>query len=196
MSFILPPAPPAPTEMPNRDLVSSWHAGSMAKYLDLLDRHGVAKIATRADKLVADGATHLRVLSALAGAESSAPDDERHLHAARTDAYAAHYGLRGWYRYRGERGEHRVAVNYLRTAADGDVDRHYVHRPLISSENWVMDRDTGQVAARAPYRHAADEWIARAEGTAVPALPKDWPPPVPHWTDRDIRTVELAGVTR
>lgn len=196
----IPAAPPAPTEQPNRDLVSSWHLGSMERYLDLQTRHGVAQVAARADRLIAEGADHLKVMLALAGAEGGATIDERYLHAARTDAYAALHGLRGWYRYTSERGEHRVAVNKLRTPEDGDVGRYFYYTPSTVGypKVWaVIDRDTGKVMARATVKAAADEWIDRAEGTwgTEPAKVQPAPASNLHWSERRIETVDvLAGV--
>ncbi|MFC6017768.1 hypothetical protein ACFP2T_16325 [Plantactinospora solaniradicis] len=193
----IPPAPPAPTERPNRDLVSSWHLGSMERYLDLTARHRVAEYAVRADQLIAEGADHKAVMQALGAAEYLAPADERHLHIARTDAYAELHRLRGWYRYTTERGEHAVSADAVRTPDQGDVGRYYVMSPFMWGPYLVKDRDTGTVMTQVPERAPADEWIARAEGTwgSEPVAVQPAPASNLHWSERSIETVDvLAGV--
>lgn len=118
--------------------------------------------AAEAGALQRDGAPHARVLSALAGAEVLAPAAHRAWHAARLDAYAAAYGLRGWYRYTDFRGRHSIQINRIRTRADGDIGRYYVHAAAYMhapQHHWVVDRDTGRTVYRSHSGRIAQQWI-------------------------------------
>lgn len=169
----LTPLGPAP-EMPDRDLVSSWSMASMQGYLDALDRAGLYRAASRAVQLECSGAPHLAVMLALAGAEMAAARigaEELAIHAARLDAYVDAYELRGWYRDTDFRGKHVVQVNKIRTAADGNLGRYYVHHvpltPDSEKPHWVIDRDTGRTATRHATSQEANAWIVAAGGEAL-----------------------------
>ncbi|MFJ1742427.1 hypothetical protein ACIOG4_27610 [Streptomyces microflavus] len=123
---------------------------------------------------------HGAVLSSLAAAEENAPEAERPWHADRLDAYAAAYGLRGWYRYRDFRGRHAVQVSRIRTHADGNRGRYYPagNGPAGSAINsglsaaCVVDRDTNRVVYEAISRRIARQWIeAHESGEAATQRP-------------------------
>jgi hypothetical protein len=169
MSAVLTPLGPAP-EAADRDLVSSWFAASMQAYLDADERCHLHAAASRAVSLERSGADCLAVMLALAGAEGRAArlgPEELSFHAARLDAYAAAHDLRGWYRYTGLHGEHRVQVNALRSGPS-NVGRYYVHHlSLLSGDPrpfWVIDRDTGRTVATATSSDEAQAWIVEAGG--------------------------------
>jgi len=168
---ILTPLGPAP-EPPIRDRVSSWSMASMDAHLDAGNRCSLHATATRAVELERRGADHFKVMPALAGAEGQAArigPDELAFHAARLDAYANAHQLRGWYRYTGSYGEHRVQVNFLRSGPS-DVGRYYAHRLSEVSGDpkpyWVIDRDTGRTVATRATNEEAQAWIATAVGYA------------------------------
>ena len=162
----LPPEPP----VPSRESTDIWSLKSMSDYTAAQDRWAAWKLADQAGRLQRADASHYDVMMALAGAENVAPEPERPFHAARLDAYAAAYGLRGWHRGTGRDrdgrdGQPRVYVNQVRTAADRDHGRYYSHRPLsvLGPGHDVIDRDTGQAAAHLATREEADAWIRHAE---------------------------------
>jgi len=164
---ILTPLGPAP-EPPIRDRVSSWSMASMDAHLDAGNRCSLHATATRAVELERRGADHFKVMPALAGAEGQAArigPDELAFHAARLDAYANAHQLRGWYRYTGSYGEHRVQVNFLRSGPS-DVGRYYAHRLSEVSGDpkpyWVVDRDTGRTVATCATSEEAQAWITTA----------------------------------
>ncbi|MFC8447588.1 hypothetical protein [Kitasatospora sp. NPDC057223] len=171
MSLVLTPLPgPAPI-VPDRDTVDSWSLASLDAYLDAGDRLSLHAAAIRAVQLEQQGAPHLKVVSALGGAEMRAArigPDELAFHVARLDAYSNAHNLRGWYRYTDRHGKHTIQVNKLRTAADGDVGRYYTHRLLLANPAdlpyWVVDRDTGRTVDRYATAAEAARWIAAAEG--------------------------------
>jgi hypothetical protein len=176
-SLDLPPAPDAPTDRPDSTLVSSWSATSMDNYLRQSRRWEAGRRSAHADKLIAYGAVHEEVMMTLGRAEEFAPDDERAAYIARTDAYAAHYGLRGWYRYTADRramdsdSRHRVQVNKLRTPADGNRHRYFYYTPMkyaYPKEYAVIDRDTGTVVFRDTDKATAQKWITTAEAAIDP----------------------------
>lgn len=176
MGTVLSPLDPAP-RAPSRDLVSSWSAASMQTYLDADARCRLHAVASRAVKLEQDGADHLAVMLALAGAEGCAARlgaEELSFHAARLDAYTAAHQLRGWYRYTDSHGEHRVQVNLIRTVADGNVGRYFTHhvplRPAEDKPHWVIDRDTGRTVIRCATADEAQAWIAGAGGIPAPRI--------------------------
>lgn len=164
--------------MPNRDLVSSWSAESMQTHVNAQDRvkanaftqgavdcHHTGR-GQKEHHQSRDGA----VLAYLIAAENSAVHAERGWYAARVDAYAALHGIRGWYRTTDHRGAPVVYTNRLRKAGtDGDLGRYFVHaaNSLSWSKDhrpfWVVDRDTGRTAYRAPTRGIAAQWIEERE---------------------------------
>lgn len=183
---VLTPLGPAP-EIPDRDLVNSWSLASMQGYLDALNRVGLHAVASRAVQLERSGAPHLKVMLALAGAEMAAARvsaEELAAHAARLDAYANAHALRGWYRGTDFHGRHFVQVNYLRTVADGNLGRYYVHHipltPASERPYWVIDRDTGRTVARQATAEDARAWTVAAGGEALAGK-------------ADIETVKTAG---
>jgi hypothetical protein len=119
----------------------------------------------RARRLEADRESHQRVFAAYAAAENLAaayPDDQAH-YAAALDAYATRHQLRGWYRRDDGRGGYVVEVNFLRTAADGDVGRYFAYS---SDPGVVVDRDTGRVVARFTGPRMAEmarSWVYQKE---------------------------------
>jgi hypothetical protein len=97
----------------------------------------------------------------LAAAEEYAPEVDHPWHAARLDAYVAAHGIKGWYRDTC-RGKHRVHLNLLRVREDGDRGRYFVHpadRMRGPAQFWVVDRDSGRTAYRAPTDGIARQWI-------------------------------------
>jgi hypothetical protein len=148
----------------------------MQGHLDAQARAGLHAAASRAVQLEQSGAPHLKVMLALAGAEGQAARlgaEELAFHAARLDAYAEAHGLRGWYRYTDFRGEHRVQVNLIRTLADGNHGRYFVHyiplTPPNEKPHWVIDRDTGRTVTRYATATEANAWIVAAGGAVAPA---------------------------
>ncbi|MFF1341077.1 hypothetical protein ACFVYT_24690 [Streptomyces sp. NPDC058290] len=163
---------------PDDVICSSWSGASMATKLEAQRRWSANSFAHRAGECQATGrwmkdwhgSRHAAVLGLLASAEQSAPEADRPWHAARLDAYAAAYGLRGWYRTTGLRGKHEISINFIRTHADGDRGRYYRHaayQPLHGPTNhWVVDRDTGRTVYRTVAGQIAQQWIEAAEAAA------------------------------
>lgn len=164
-----------PVEPPEPDpaAVDDRSRSSMVAYLDALARRRAWVCARRAVEIQAGDAgfesrhssAHGAIVSALAAAETRAPAAERSVYASMLDAYAAAYGLKGWYRCTNDRGEHQVQVNRIRTAAEGDRGRYFVVRGAFWADEpyWVVDRDTGRTAYRAETPAAAQEWLEAAE---------------------------------
>lgn len=164
LAATLPPRPP----VPDRDLVDSWSAESMDGHLEALDRLAAWGSAWLAAEYQNQGRPHLPVMLALAGAEHKAPAADRAFHAARLDAYAAAYGLSGWYRGTDGHGRHFVQVNRLRTSQEGNAGRWYTHHADDGQHGadgayWVVDRDTGRTVHRAHSSKEAATWITEAE---------------------------------
>lgn len=161
LAATLPERPPTP----DRDLVSSWSAESMDGHLLAQDKLAAWGSAWLAAARQAQGCPHLSVMLALAGAETKAPAADRPFHAARLDAYAAAYGLSGWYRGTDRHGKHFVQVNRLRTAAEGNTGRWYVHAlsDVVRREDGarflVVDRDTGRTSFQSCDQESAVAWI-------------------------------------
>lgn len=112
---------------------------------------------------------HAAVVGQLAAAEEAAPKSDRPWHAARLDAYAAAYGLKGWYRHTDERGVHRVQVNRIRTAADGDRGRYRVVSDSPNRQFLVLDLDVEgpkRNVFATPSRITACNWVEQREGAA------------------------------
>lgn len=160
---------------PDDVIDSSWVMSTMQAKLDARRRLAANSAARKAGECQSTGkwvrdwhvSRYAAVLSLLAAAEQNALDEDRPWHAARLDAYAAAYGLRGWHRYTDLRGKHSIQVNLIRTYLDGDRGRYYVHsayRPLHGPTSyWVIDRDTHATAYRATSSGIAQQWIAEAE---------------------------------
>jgi hypothetical protein len=166
---VIPPPVPDLSDMPAEPArppgYSEWSLSSMRRYLEGLDRRDAWHHAATAARRQAEGAPHRDVMQALAAAEQAAPDAEKPWHARRLDAYAAAYGLRGWYRYKNHRREPRVQVNKLRTPQDGERGRYYVFQPFPHSRPRVVDRDDGQfVGGEFADSKTAREWITAVEG--------------------------------
>jgi hypothetical protein len=162
--------------VPPRELVSSWSLRSMTGYLEALDARQAWHAGMRAAQRQRDGASHFDVMMALAGAEMRALPADRPAYAARLDAYASHYGLRGWYRYtmRCAGGKHAVQVNKLRTPEDGEAGRYFASSTPLGRPH-VVDRDTGRIVARDfADSKAAQGWITRAERPVEP-IPMPYP---------------------
>jgi hypothetical protein len=165
----LPPVPPGA----DRDTVDSWDAGSMQGYMDAQDRQIAWACAHLAARYQEQGRPHLDVMLALSGAEHRSPTPEdRAFHAARLDAYAAAYGLSGWYRGTDGHGRPYVQVNRLRTAQDGDAGRYFTHHADEGCHGadgayWVVDRDTGRTAFRARSSKEAAAWITENGGDTL-----------------------------
>ena len=160
--------PPEPA-VPNRDTVDSWIAATMDEHLEALDRLAAYSSARLAALYQQQGRDHLDVMLALAGAESLAPAADRRIHADRLDAYAAAYGLSGWYRGTDSKGKPYVQVNKLRTAAEGNAGRYFTHHAddYLNRERgafWVVDRDTGLTAFQAYTGKEAAAWITENGG--------------------------------
>lgn len=164
---------PQEPQVPDRDVVDSWNAASMDAQLEGLDRraaYGCARLAALYQK---QGRPHLDVMLALSGAEHRSPTpEERAFHAARLDAYAAAYGLSGWYRGTDGRGRPYVQVNKLRTPEDGNAGRWFTHHADEGCHGadgayWVVDRDTGRTAFRAHSPKEAAAWITENRGDTL-----------------------------
>ncbi|QKV90369.1 hypothetical protein HUT19_41195 [Streptomyces sp. NA02950] len=119
---------------------------------------------------------HDAVMSNLAAAETLAPAEDRAWHAARLDAYAAAYGLRGWHRYADRAGKHMVQCNRIRTHLEGDRGRYYTVRlgPRGAGmdpgprSHAVIDRDSQRTVYAAVSQGIAWQWIEAHEcGAAV-----------------------------
>lgn len=169
MSTAAPPVPDLadmPADPPTVPAsYNEWSLDSMGNYLTAMDSRKAYYHAATAAQRQAQGIGHMGVMLALGAAETAAPAGERPWHAARLDAYAAAYGLRGWYRYtmRCAGGGHAVQVNKLRTPEDGDRGRYYVSTTMLRRPH-VVDRDTGRIVADGfADSKAADAWITAAE---------------------------------
>lgn len=165
LAATLPQRPP----VPDRDRVDSWDMASMDGHLEAQDRLAAWGSAWLAARYQEQRRPHLPVMLALAGAETKAPAADRPFHAARLDAYAAAYGLSGWYRGTDFRGKPFVQVNKLRTAADGNAGRYFIHHADAYQHRadgafWVVDRDTGLTAHRAHSAKEAAAWITENGG--------------------------------
>jgi hypothetical protein len=128
---------------------------------DRLSAWGSARLAALYQQ---QGRPHLDVMLSLAGAERRSPEADRPFHAGRLDAYAAAYGLSGWYRGIDSHGRPYVQVNRLRTAAEGNAGRYFTHHAdgylnRADGAFWVVDRDTGLTAHRAHDAEQAAAWI-------------------------------------
>jgi hypothetical protein len=134
LAATLPECPP----VPDRDRVSSWDLLSMDGHLEALARLAAWNGAWLAAEYQRQGRPHLSVMLSLAGAETKSPARDRPFHAARLDAYAAAYGLSGWYR----------GTDHADEGCHG-ADGAY----------WVVDRDTGRTAFRAHSAKEAAAWI-------------------------------------
>ncbi|WP_127357647.1 hypothetical protein [Actinacidiphila soli] len=144
------PERPAPVADPLRD-ISAWDGPGMDAYFVASARASANEAARIAGRIQVTGrgirdwhsSVHDAVISTLAAAETIAPQTDRPWHAARLDAYAAAYGLRGWHRHTDFRGKHAVQVNKIRTHLDGDRGRYYpaAHGPR------------GSVLNPGPYSH-------------------------------------------
>lgn len=169
---LLATMPPAPPEA-DRAAVDSWNAGSMQGYMDAQDRARAWSCARLAALYQKQGRPHLDVMLALSGAEHRSPTpEERAFHAARLDAYAAAYGLSGWYRGTDGHGRPYVQVNKLRTPEDGNAGRWFTHRADEGCHGadgayWVVDRDTGRTTFRAHSSKEAAAWITENGGDTL-----------------------------
>jgi hypothetical protein len=155
----LPDAPP----VPDRE-VSSWSMTAMSALLEAQDRRAAWGSARLAALYQRQGRPHLDVMLALAGAEMHSSEADRPFHADRLDAYAAAYGLSGWYRGTASNGRPYVQVNRLRTAAEGNAGRYFTHHAddylnRADGAFWVVDRDTGLTAHQARSAKQAAAWI-------------------------------------
>ncbi|MFI1189209.1 hypothetical protein [Streptomyces californicus] len=162
----------------------------MSAHLTALARQSANRAAERAGQIQRTGlgirewhnSFHAAVLSSLAAAETNAPEAERSWHAARLDAYAAAYGLRGWYRHTDFRGRHTVQVNMIRTHADGDRGRYYTtdassgggFRPGPYRAS-VVDRDSQRVVYRAISAPIARQWVTQHESGETDGVPASRP---------------------
>ena len=180
----LPPEPKVPT----RESVSSWDKAGMTAYLRAGESHQAWAHAKHAGELQKSGASHQEIMGALGAAESTAPADERALHAARLDAYAKAHGLKGWYRHEttaSVQNKHMVQVNKIRTPAEGDKGRYYALPPMAgatSQKTTIVDRDTGKMVAEipptksghffGPDAKAAQAWIAAKEAGQAKTDPR------------------------
>lgn len=160
--------------LPDRTSVDDWSPESFDAYFTATARHEARRLALRATECEATGrgmrdwhsSRHAAVLSLLAGAEQVAPAEDRSWYAARLDAYAEEYGLRGWYRYVDVRGNHCIQLNKIRTREDGEQGRYYVHaadRMHGLLRFWVIDRDTHRTVYRSFASGVAQQWITAKE---------------------------------
>lgn len=158
---------------PNDVIVSSWVLSTMQAKLDAQRRLAANTAARKAGECQAtgkwirdwDSSRYGAVVSLLAAAEQSALEADRPWHAARLDAYAAAYGLRGWHRYTDLRGEHAIQVNYIRTYADGERGRYYATTSWRDAprKHIVVDRDTHRTAYLTISSGIAQQWIDEKE---------------------------------
>ncbi|MFE2640184.1 hypothetical protein ACFXKF_36470 [Streptomyces scopuliridis] len=167
--------------------ISAWDGAGMSAHLVAAARRTANGAAQRAGQIQSTGrgvrewhsGVHSAVLSSLAAAETNAPEAERPWHAGRLDAYAAAYGLRGWYRYTDFRGQHAVQVNLIRTHIDGDRGRYFAasHGPVGSAINpgpfsaCVVDRDSHRRVYEAISPRIARQWIEQHESGDAAAEP-------------------------
>jgi len=166
----LPAAPVYPTGEDLRPLLTGDANVNLGTAFRLHDdgkaRQKAYDHAVHAARLQKDGAPVGDVFRVLASAEVLAPADARLWHAERLDAYAAAFGLRGWYRYSDFRGQHCIAINLLRLAADGDCGRYFSTRDFLPKPpltHSVIDRDTGRTVYRAISGPIAQQWINEKE---------------------------------
>lgn len=160
----LPPAPKAP----DRNAVNDFSLKSMSSHLDALKSRDAHIKAARAAQLQKSGGSHQEIMQHLAGAEMTAPEHERAFHAARLDAYAKAYGLKGFYRHKSSRGDHMVQVNKIRTPAEGDRGRYYASDPFNSGRPQIIDRDTGKIVEQSASSAAAKARISELEAPRAP----------------------------
>jgi hypothetical protein len=150
--------------------VSSWDKAGMSGWLHQTAARDAWLKARKAADLQKAGGSHQDIMGQLAGAEMSAPPDQRAAYARMLDEYAGGHGLKGWYRHDtpGPGGKHFVEVNKIRTPAEGDVGRYYSWRGQLGRPGdrpvYVIDRDTGKRVAEVADDQAAKAWIAKAEG--------------------------------
>jgi hypothetical protein len=154
--------------------ISAWDGPGMDAYFVASARASANAAARRAGHIQLTGtgvrqahsSVHAAVLSALASAEMNAPESDRPWHAARLDAYAAAYGLRGWHRYTDFRGKHAIQVNLIRTHLDGDRGRYYCAPFLLRPgpySHHVVDRDSQRMVYNAVSARIARQWIEEHE---------------------------------
>lgn len=181
----MPDGPP-----PREDLIDDWSLASFHTYFTAKARKGANQKAWKAGEIQAGrrgpgshrgthNPVHMAIVSALAGAEMFAPEEDRAWHAARLDAYTDAYGIKGWYRHTTKPrglcpGRHSVYVNLLRTRTEGDRGRYFVNpgpadRRRGPARFAVVDRDTGRIAYRAVSNGVAQQWIEEHE-TATEAV--------------------------
>lgn len=169
---------PEPPRCPSE--YDEWSARSMDWYMDSRDlalAHSAAVDAAVAQALDLDPRATLQLLviaeSRAGQLRRTAPlaCDRLAACAARTDAYALAYGLRGVTRrpadpQKGVR--HLVRSGLLRFAREvGDRERYYVQSPSpYEPSAWrVVDRDTDRFVYASPRRAAAQSWVRwREEG--------------------------------
>jgi hypothetical protein len=163
--------------LPDRDAINDWSLKSFDDYFTATARHSARRFAKQAAECAATGAgvrewhscREAAVLSLLAAAETSAPDEDRPWYAARLDAYVELHGLRGWYRTTSVHGKHDIQINYIRKREDGDQGRHYVHKSANydyrAAPHWVVDRDTGRTVYRSYSGRIAQQWIDEREAS-------------------------------
>ncbi|WP_274036624.1 hypothetical protein [Streptomyces sp. MMBL 11-1] len=167
--------PPVANALEN---LNAWDGRGMSAHQTALARRTANRAAERAGQIQSTGlgirewhnSFHAAVVSSLAAAETNAPEAERGWHADRLDAYAAAYGLRGWYRHTDFRGRHAVQVNLIRTHADGDRGRYFTtdassgggFRPGPYRAS-VVDRDSHRVVYRAISVPIARQWVEQHE---------------------------------
>jgi hypothetical protein len=162
---------------PDRSSIDDWSMRSFDDYFTAVARHKAREFARRAAECEATGRWvgewHIHreasVLSLLAAAETSAPEEDRPWHAARLDAYAELHGLRGWHRYTDFRGKRCIQINLIRKREDGEQGRHYVHaadRMHGPLRFWVIDRDTHRTVYRSFSSRIAQQWIEEREAVS------------------------------
>ncbi|MFK0222843.1 hypothetical protein ACIQWN_32205 [Streptomyces vinaceus] len=158
---------------PNDVIDSSWVLSTMQAKLDAQRRLAANTAARKAGECQAtgkwtrdwDSSRYGAVLSLLAAAEELALESDRPWHAARLDAYAAAYGLRGWHRYTDLRGRHAIQVNYIRTYADGERGRYYATTSWRDAprKHIVVDGDTHRTVYLTISSGVAKQWIEEME---------------------------------
>lgn len=164
--------------LPDRDAIDDWSIKSFDDYFTAAARHSARMFAERAAECEATGRwakdwhrhPEASVLSLLAAAETSAPEEDRPWHAARLDAYVELHGLRGWHRYTDLRGKHSIQINLIRKREDGEQGRHYVHAADHMHgpcRFWVIDRDTHRTVYRSHANRIAQQWIEERETAAT-----------------------------